>query len=244
MEIIQNSIKCFECKQTLTGPVLLPCGESICERHVREAKDGEMLCGGCGEKHTVPASGFPRNKGLENIIKTQIDRLNLGAEHDQALKSCHRLNSILSEISLLRTDPNYFIDESIGDIRRHVESIRIELKMKIDAEADRLIGELNAYEASCRQSTSGFSERLDELEEAVREPREKLAEWFEQFKTIDLNETKWRAIKLETEKINDELEKRVSALKQTLLLNRFAEFRLKPYEFNEIDLNENKFALI
>lgn len=114
MEIIRTSIKCIECKKTLNAPVLLPCGEAVCQEHTEAKENGVYECGCCGANHTIPDEGFGRIKALENIIKTEIEKINLGNEHNEAWQSCNRLKDILSKFVILNTDPNFFINESVN----------------------------------------------------------------------------------------------------------------------------------
>ena len=144
------SIKCFICKENLESPVLLPCGDAICQHHINEQEGSELFCVSCASNHTIPAGGFYRVRALEKIIKTQIERIDLGLYHNEAYKSCKKLEEILAHMDLLRNDPFFFINDCIGEIRRSVELKREELKLKIDSEANRIVDELNAYEQTCK----------------------------------------------------------------------------------------------
>lgn len=241
MDIIRISIKCFHCKKTLESPVLLPCGESICRHHINE-QDKEFFCVSCTSNHPIPSGGFYPMKALENIIKTQIERIDLGVPHNDAYKSCKKLETILGDIDLLKKDPFYFINESINEIRNDVEIKREELKLKIDLEANRIVQELNAYEQTCKThlENSDFVNRSSELETNVKEIKDKLSQWLDEFKTIDSNEEKWKCMKENSDKIIFDLESKVIALKQDLLLDKLKEYQLKPIEFSEIDINSTK----
>jgi hypothetical protein len=181
-------------------------------------------------------------KALENIIKTQIERIDLGTSYNEAHKSCKKLETILGDIDLLKKDPFYFINESINEIRNDVEIKREELKLKIDLEANRIVQELNAYEQTCKThlENSDFVNKSSELETNVKEIRDKLSQWLDEFKTIDSNEEKWKCMKEQSDKIIFDLESKVIALKQDLLLDKLKEYQLKPIEFSEIDINSTK----
>lgn len=117
-------------------------------------------------------------------------------------------------------------------------------KLKIDQIANRIVNEVNEYEAKCKNAwpNSGFKDRLKEIEnELIGESKSKLDSWLEQFKIIDLNQDKWKDIKQSSELINSDLNSSFNTLKQELLLNRHDEYRIKPLEFNEIDINSKKY---
>ena len=50
MEIIRKAITCKICTQILESPVVLPCGESICEKHI-DSMEHEISCRSCGKAY-------------------------------------------------------------------------------------------------------------------------------------------------------------------------------------------------
>lgn len=47
MEIIRHAITCKICHEILDSPVVLPCGESVCQKHTNRVEE-EMACFMCG----------------------------------------------------------------------------------------------------------------------------------------------------------------------------------------------------
>ena len=69
MEYLQESIKCKLCFQSLEKPVLLPCGNVICQKHQHESQENQngIYCTVCDLNHEIPPNGgFIRNLPLEN----------------------------------------------------------------------------------------------------------------------------------------------------------------------------------
>lgn len=80
MPIFLDAMKCIECKNILEDPVILPCGDSVCRKHI-PTEDGEVrtfTCKMCCIDHRVPRAGFPTNKVLEKFFK-------IGSEHNEAV---------------------------------------------------------------------------------------------------------------------------------------------------------------
>ena len=84
MPILCDAMKCSECENMLEKPVILPCGESVCRKHIPVvAKEGgenpKFYCKVCDDSHHVPSDGFPANKALEKFF-------NMGKEYTEAVK--------------------------------------------------------------------------------------------------------------------------------------------------------------
>lgn len=60
-------MNCIECKNLLEYPVILPCGESICKKHIHTDKT-TFFCQVCCAEHSIPGDGFPANKALEKFL--------------------------------------------------------------------------------------------------------------------------------------------------------------------------------
>jgi hypothetical protein len=148
MNVIKKAITCSVCKSTLDAPVLLPCGKSICEKHVQTESDA-FACDDCDLDHRIPENGFPRNKIVEDLVRAKIQKLKLGEDYDNLRQSCVNFNGLIESIQHLKNDPTLYINEMIGEIKNAIDLRRDELKLQIDEEAQVLIDELAEYEEDC-----------------------------------------------------------------------------------------------
>ena len=85
MESILNTIKCSICHEILELPVVLPCNETVCKKHV---KDDFFRCDKCGVEHQIPTNGFQPNIALQKLIEVGIAGLDFGSVYNEAKKSC------------------------------------------------------------------------------------------------------------------------------------------------------------
>lgn len=65
---IKHLYNCSQCNQLLVEPVTIPCGYSVCKRHLDEQlsrktnEESTFQCGICLVEHCVPREGFVINK--------------------------------------------------------------------------------------------------------------------------------------------------------------------------------------
>lgn len=242
MDIIKNAVKCIKCKGLLEVPVLLPCGECVCKKHI-DTSQKEFFCIGCGNNHRIPkGGGFYRIKALENIIKTRVDKINMGIEYNRTFETCKNLENVLNEVNFLKAVPVYHIVDVIDRLKNEVDIKREELKHKIDLESDRIIGELSEYELECKRNLTSqeFMAKSRELEEKIVNVKLDLDAWLRQLDNLESNVKKWDKIRNESEKRIKDMQSSMKRFQDQLLLNKLAEFELKHIEFGEIDVNSDK----
>jgi chromosome segregation ATPase len=243
METIENSIKCFECTSVLEKPVLLPCGESICYKHVKLNETVGFTCRKCaGILHATPVGGFLHNKALEAIINAKIHKIQLCDEYDDAYRACKSLNKSISEVSLFRNDPYYFINKIIGDLKRETDILREEHKLKIDERANQIIDELDKYEQECKRNldSSDFSSKLTALNAHVNTLKQDVEKWQKLLGNFDSSRAEWKKVKEKSQTHLDDLEARMNKFKNDLLLRKLREYHCLLISFTKIDLLSNK----
>ena len=154
MNFKENLLNCSICKKLVNTPVVLPCGHNICNQHQIEAIGikHELTCLCCHASHLIPESGFPVNLVVEQLLKMQLDQIDMGEEHKNASKSIQELESVTETLKKLKENPENEIYETISALKNQVDLDREVLKNKIDEEADRLIKELDEYEKECKSN--------------------------------------------------------------------------------------------
>jgi hypothetical protein len=151
MQVIDHAIRCSDCKYELQSPVILPCGESICEKHCKlESK--HYTCVHCKVTHPIPDNGFPMNKALEKILSTKIENIQLPTEYEEAFQAYTSLAKSIADFHLLKKDPCCLISADIGELKSEIDLLREQFKFNIDEHAKKVIEELDEFEKECQQN--------------------------------------------------------------------------------------------
>ena len=180
MDIILNAIKCSICHEILESPVVLPCNETICKKHVsNQLNDNFFRCDKCGVEHQIPTNGFPPNIALQNIIEVGIAGLDFGNVHNEAKKSCESFEKLLQEVEVLLKDPYIIAHERISELKNSVQLKGNELKLIVDEEIKKLIDRLDEYERQSNEylSTNEFKVESEKLENQVKSAQSNLNSW-------------------------------------------------------------------
>ena len=181
MDSILNAIKCAICKEIIESPVILPCRDNICKKHILNQTNDVILCEICGVEHKIPKNGFQTNNVLKDIIETGIANLDFGNVHKEAKKSCESFEEILDDLQVLLKDPQFLIYEKISELKNIVELKREKLKLIIDKEMKKLIDKLEEYEKECKEylSSNEFKEESKRMESEMKIAQSNLDSWIE-----------------------------------------------------------------
>ena len=176
MENILKIIKCVNCESTLSSPVLLPCGHSVCKKHAIENTEPTIRCGKCGQDHSIPTNSFPQNEALSMLIETEIGKLDFGETYNKAKSCCSELGDIHEKINALLKDPNMLTYEQVNDLRNKIEVKSEELKLQIDKEVDRLMEKLSKFETDTKEysKSNQFTDNAKNMEINLNESTLKL----------------------------------------------------------------------
>jgi hypothetical protein len=131
METIKKAIKCSSCLHILARPVLLPCGHSICQKHVKH-ESKEFHCLACDTISLIPKQGFPQNQALAVLIEENIQQTKFPSLYEEAMSSFKILDKKVDDMKKFQTDPYFFVNQTIGELKRETEIMREEFKISID----------------------------------------------------------------------------------------------------------------
>ena len=179
MNNISNAIKCANCESTLSSPVILPCGHSMCKNHLSNGVNSCIRCGSCGQDHYIPPNCFPENKALSMLIECEIGKLDFGAFYKKAKTGCSELNDLHVEIETLLKDPSFFTHKKISDLKNMIQIKNEEMKLQIDKETDQLMEKLKRYEADSKEysATNSYIDKAKRLDMSLKESESKLKHW-------------------------------------------------------------------
>lgn len=191
MDKIRNALKCVNCKETLSTPILLPCGHMICQSHADETQE-QIICEKCGTKHRNRE--FAVAKAVSEMIEAQLDSLDFGDHYTECVESCDALKNQLEQNEFLLNNNYDHIQESISELSNQVLLKSEQLKLKIDEITQELLDELKFYEKRCQsqcQIDKNFLALKKELKESNDEEKEKLNEWMSDFEVLKVDVEKW-----------------------------------------------------
>ena len=153
MESLLKPIQCTKCFEQLKNPVLLPCGNAICEKHQNEEErddNNSVYCSVCDLHHDIPNGGFVRMLALEKLIEQKIDCIDLGDEYHSAYNKLRDFSDLFERFEKLKNNPSERVYSKISELKSEIDLRREELKNKIDEDALSIIKKLDEYEAECK----------------------------------------------------------------------------------------------
>jgi hypothetical protein len=244
MQALFESLKCCQCKSLVESPLILPCGDSICKKHVvveQESKN-EYHCVACDVVHGLPSGGFIENKPLLKLLTANIQQAKFCKQYEIALGSFKNLVKSFEDAKLFHKDPYFFINKTVGDLKTDVDILREEFKLKIDEKADKLIKELDEYEQECKShvNSSEVSKEFGEITIELDKVKEEMDKWQKTLDNFAPNESEWNNISEASEKKSQDLDQRLELCKHQALIRKLTDYQKKIDLFTKIELKSNQ----
>jgi hypothetical protein len=241
MEAFKQSLKCTQCKGWLELPVLLPCGDSICQKHVT-SESKECHCLECDSIHSVPSAGFPQNKALKKQLDARVQEANFCKEYTTAFESFKSLEETFEAMTLFKRDPSFFVNQAIGELKAEVDLLREEFKLKIDQKTEILIKELDEYELEYKSSLNSkpVSPKIDKILIESDVVVKNMEKWGKCLANFTPNENEWNLLIEECKTKKIELVDKLDECKQEALLNRLNDYQMKLVSFTTIELKSDR----
>ena len=236
MEPAFYPIICITCEKILNRPVLLPCGHSICQVHVDEAKSEHrdlIKCFSCTESHAIPERGFTLIKNLEALIENKIHSLDLGEDYHKPYKLRSEFERFIELFERIKNQPENRIHDYISGVKNRIDLKREKLKNEIDQTFLSMIEKLDEFENQCIANLDWFKLRFDDNLD------EKLNKWkitCEQFKNDlrSFEKCKWTKVKEEASLHIREVRSELYDMDECLFLNRLIEIRFPNWGISEV----------
>lgn len=237
MDVIKTSTICCDCEKVLEKPILMPCGQSVCLRHVENVPNNIYGCKSCGQEHKTNPEYLFINKGLENLIKANLDKIPFSYEYTKAFDYCQQLNDLIMEFELLKKDSSNFVNQIIGKLKNQTELIREEYKLIIDTNANKLIDELNEYERECNSKLerSEFQSVVDKIESDISSIKQDLGEWDKELNDFVSTEEQFETIKEKSREHLFNVDKQTFNFKRQLLTQKLEKFYDSIETFSKIE---------
>jgi cell fate (sporulation/competence/biofilm development) regulator YmcA (YheA/YmcA/DUF963 family) len=240
-ETLLVALKCSECKFTLESPVILPCGDSICQSHVKQETQ-EFHCLVCDLIHPIPNAGFPPNKNLAILINEKIDKLKFNPQYESAFDSFKCVEKLVDEMKLFQKDPYHIINKAIGELKNEVDIIKHEFNLAIENKASEIIGELEKYQQECRCNLDsvGVTNKLEKIDQNIDAIKEELGKWHQTLRCFESNETEWQVITEKSHEYNARFKFELDAYEDEFLLNKLDDYRRKIISFCTVELHSDR----
>ena len=142
MDKVINALKCVNCREILSVPVILPCGHMICKKHTEENNE-KVVCSKCGIEHLNKE--FVVVEGVADMLEAQLPCLEFGNLHKQATKLCEELRNQLDKNDLMLNDCESHIHEEISSLKNRVMLKSEQLKLSIDETTQEIISDLDEF---------------------------------------------------------------------------------------------------
>ena len=131
----QQSFECEfkDCKSIYENPITLPCGNSICSKHL-DQYDQKFVCQFCQDEHVIPKQGFAINKSIMKTIDSFYESNPIRTKIKDSYESYYRSIEECKEI-----DPDSFVSDYFSKIRNQADLHREELIKEINARHQSII---------------------------------------------------------------------------------------------------------
>jgi hypothetical protein len=222
---LKELTKCTHCNETFDVPMVLPCFELICKRHIEnnEFKTnnyGFIKCPFCNDEHQIPEKIDLR---IKKLIDLEVNKIDLGKKYSLAKQELMSLDQLVKEFELLNNEPESFIYDYFLEIKTKVNLRREELKEIIDLKYEAIMDDLKAKENEAKQEAI----KMKQLSENITDLRCYFDGLMANLNNMSFNEKKYSEIILESNYCKKAVVKGLKEYKERLLLKKELEFQFE-----------------
>ncbi len=168
LKVINELICCKLCRQILNNPVLLPCGETICEKHEELFRvKSTSRCQFCDKDHKLGrAEHFPLNKMAAGFLAGEISKLDFGESYKHTTKLMEGLNDVHDKYSEIRSKAEDLISAKFLAMRNKVALVREQIIQRVKSCSAKILAEIDSAEHDCKANVLSLDSKM-RLEGAV-----------------------------------------------------------------------------
>jgi hypothetical protein len=139
------------CNLIYEDPVALPCGNSLCKKHLYKQVKA-FKCYFCQNEHEIPEIGFTINETMIKMIDSHFNETN------PLRKMIKETFNILNESigNYEKIDQDVYIYDYFAEIRNKVDLHREELIKEINEKSDEIIKLLKEKEDKCKLNSKNI----------------------------------------------------------------------------------------
>ena len=235
---VKNLFDCEQCNQLLVEPVTLPCGYSVCKRHLdrllkNTSKEiNKFECELCKENHYISRKGFSINKRIQNALDIKFNTLKLNPVYEECKKKINDAKNNIEKIENLEKDPENFILKYFEELKKQVDLRRENLKLKLDNCSDEIILSIGRTMENCIK----LSKESKRLSTEIEKSKEELTQLIDRFDTFEIYDEKFKEIKQSLSILNEGMTRTLDKYIDSMIGGREYKF-----DFQEIHI-ENLFG--
>ena len=245
---LKNIATCSYCNSIFESPIILPCSETICEKHLNDFKNPidplkTIQCYFCYEDHLIPKNGFPMDKRMTKLIEYEFHQIDFGETHKKAVCLCHDLNKMIEKIGIITKDPDYFITEYFDKITNEIDLRREESKLVIEKWHESRLLEINKYKTECLNK---LAKKLKPDNSIIDKTKKDLELWQKKLSVPELSNAEYSFKNIEKNITGSlkALSENFELLREEFLLGNEFKFLAKPiseHDFGEIYVEKKRF---
>jgi hypothetical protein len=200
-------LQCDQCKDTLKDPIFIPCGYSICKRHIDEWTSNKTACTFCNKIHK---DSFVVNQKVSRLL----DILN------RTKSSLTKLTDETQAYERLKQRQTEFVNSRLDELKRQVEQEGDKIveffRRQADFKTNRCVSEIEHHRETClnlldvKPSSADFF--LDNSDINA-----KLANFNELLISNKISEDNWDDINEQTNSMNEEVTAKITALEKNYM---------------------------
>lgn len=210
---MENLLNCKLCYKQYEDPIILPCLNSVCSKHVFSDKNVVIFkCKLCPAEHNVESDTFNTDKTMVELLKISgkyidIDTTCYGTYYDISEDLNKQLKDLVEKIELLERDPLFYIDDYFSKLRNKIDLSKEEKTKIIEEQHEILINQVNESEKECKIKLNVQKVSLKKEQNLIAKKMELLQE-NQLFKIISHANNYW----------NDKIEQQEQAIEKTKYL--------------------------
>lgn len=239
MDKVLNALKCVNCREILSVPVILPCGHMICQQHIH-VDDSQVMCCNCGIHH--PNKEFITVKSVADMLEANLPSLDFGNQHKQVTKLCEELRNQLDKNDAMLNNFDTHIYEEISSLKNRVMLKSEKLKLSIDETTKEIISDLEELKKQCKinfkenTQEDGFKCSMDKFRTLNESTKKKLNEWSQLLNQLKYDEEKCKKIQEDCKQTITDLIENVRNLEKELFMNKLHLQKNTVLYFEEVEI--------
>lgn len=146
-----KSLICGYCSNRFEHPVILPCGETICKKDLRdlmkEDEENVIMCYFCSGEHRITKDSLPQNKVITKLMsETSMELENYKFHtYQRAKKLCMLLKHKVEHANKIERNPSDYLDVFFNQLIKQIDSSKENCKHLIDKIHENMIKDLNLF---------------------------------------------------------------------------------------------------
>ena len=216
---LKSLFVCQLCKCQYEKPIILPCGEIICEKDLDifyKNQDSIKNCKFCDKEHSK-SSKIPAKQTIK-LMELGSHQIDFGKTFEYGKNVLRDLDRTIRDYEQINNDPNNYIYNYFNDLKNQCDIKREEIKMEIDNHFDNLLLEIQDLCGDYQRSTK--MKNNEKINAEIDHSKKTLTDWVKEYDTISIDEKARDKIIFKSKFAKIKLEKELDILKRNLLKNK------------------------